>query len=86
MNAAKRICLSPRRFESTTIEILSVGFCSLDDYCIKNIFDWLSIEDLCRFKMTCKRFYLLANEHFQKTYVQIWAINSIYIIALILIT
>lgn len=43
-------------------------FCSLNDECINNIFDWLSIGDLCRLKVTCKRLYLLANEHYQRTY------------------
>lgn len=49
----------------------NIGFCSMDDYCINNIFDWLSIKDLCRLKVTCKRLYLLANEHYQRTYGQI---------------
>lgn len=44
----------------------------MDDGCIKNIFDWLSIEDLSRLRMTCKRVYLLANEHFQMTYGQLY--------------
>lgn len=47
-----------------------IEFSSLNDECIHNIFDWLSIYDLCRLKVTCKRLYLLAKEHYQRTYIQ----------------
>lgn len=48
-------------------------FESLNDDCINEILDWLSIEDLRKFKKTCKRSYLLANEHYKRTYGQPFA-------------
>lgn len=56
----------------------NVGFCSMDDGCINNIFEWLSIEDFCRLKVTCKRLYLLANEHCQRTYGRLFAVYNMY--------
>lgn len=57
-------------YSSSTVQELNTDFCSLNDECIHNIFDWLSIADLCRFRVTCKRLYLLANEHYPRTYGQ----------------
>lgn len=72
MSMAKRRKLNPDCFESSSI-VSNVEFDSLDDECIINIFDWLPINDLCRLRVTCKRLYLLANEHYQKTYKQLVA-------------
>lgn len=49
----------------------NIEFDSLNEECINNIFDWLSIEDLCKVKVTCKRLFLLANEHYRITYGQV---------------
>ena len=55
--------------QSTEIERPKTKFCSMDDDCISLVMDWLSIEELCKLKVTCKRLYLLANEHYKRTYL-----------------
>lgn len=67
--------LHPDKSQSTS-ERSNTEFCSMDDNCIYNIFDWLSIKDLCRLKVTCKRLYLLTNEHYQRAYRQIASFYS----------
>lgn len=41
---------------------------SLTAACFHKIFDWLSLEELHSFGLTCKQFQRVAGEYFQKTY------------------
>lgn len=42
---------------------------SLDVACLNEIFDWLSLEDVHAFGVTCKKFQRIAGKYFQRTYV-----------------
>ncbi|XP_031637977.1 uncharacterized protein LOC116350350 [Contarinia nasturtii] len=54
--------------DRNTSEMSQTEFNALNNDCILHILDWLSIKELATIKMTCKRLYLLANEHFCRTY------------------
>lgn len=41
---------------------------NMDNDCIESICDWLSLNDLCSFSLTCKRIYKLANQYFYRQY------------------
>lgn len=62
MGATKRRKLAAKQPES------NVGMTSLNDDCIRHLLDWLSVKELCKLRVTCKRLYLLTNEHFQRTH------------------
>lgn len=68
MSAIRKIVQSGG-VESTTAEEQETEFCSMDDDCISHILNWLSIKELCMVKVTCKRLYLLTNEHYRRTYI-----------------
>jgi hypothetical protein len=55
--------------DQSTSDFSKTEFYALNDDCIREILDWLPIAELAAMKMTCSRFYWLANEHFRKTYV-----------------
>lgn len=41
---------------------------NIDNDCIESICDWLPLNDLCAFSLTCKRFHRLANQYFYHRY------------------
>lgn len=68
MSAVVKSVHSEENVKSIKTEEQRTEFCSMDDDCIDYIFDWLTLGELCRLRLTCKRLYLLANEHYRRTY------------------
>lgn len=50
------------------LETNQTEFCDLNDDCIEVIFHCLSLDDLCSFSLTCKRFHKLANDFFHRQF------------------
>lgn len=56
-----------RRTKKVT-KIIPTTIYTLDAECFYKIFDWLSLEDVHSFGVTCKRFQKIAGLYFQQTY------------------
>ncbi|XP_031640829.1 uncharacterized protein LOC116352404 [Contarinia nasturtii] len=72
INTIRKRC----KFNNDNDKSQSTFISELNEYCIEEIFKWLSLDDLNSIGKTCKRLQQLAGQHFQRNYprsfVKIW--------------